>query len=161
MFSRYKVLGTFVFLFCAGAVGASDGKVQQHMDKLADEIPPVLERLQSKSVQIGRINGPYHTTTGYGTLLREALKASLTKVSIPVQLRSDVILSGTPAGSRPVEPGDTVSVDVEGLGTLTNNIVEGDESVAADYGAQPTESEEVRSTALGGDWEYRGIRKPQ
>jgi 5-oxopent-3-ene-1,2,5-tricarboxylate decarboxylase/2-hydroxyhepta-2,4-diene-1,7-dioate isomerase len=76
-------------------------------------------------------------------------------------LPGDVILSGTPAGSRPVEPGDTVSVDVEGLGTLTNHIVEGDESVAADYGAQPTESEEVRSTALGGDWEYRGIRKPQ
>jgi ribosomal protein S16 len=27
-------------------------------------------------------------------------------------------------------------------------------------GAQPTESEEVVSTALGGDWEYRGIRTP-
>jgi 5-oxopent-3-ene-1,2,5-tricarboxylate decarboxylase/2-hydroxyhepta-2,4-diene-1,7-dioate isomerase len=27
-------------------------------------------------------------------------------------------------------------------------------------GAQPTESEEVLSTAKGGDWEFRGIRKP-
>ena len=30
----------------------------------------------------------------------------------------DVILSGTPAMSRPVAPGDVVSVEVEGLGTL-------------------------------------------
>ncbi|MET9851046.1 FAA hydrolase family protein, partial [Streptomyces ossamyceticus] len=28
-------------------------------------------------------------------------------------------------------------------------------------GAQPTESEEVLSTALGGDWEFRGIRPPK
>ena len=28
-------------------------------------------------------------------------------------------------------------------------------------GAQPTESEEVRSTALGGDWEFRGVRPPR
>ena len=32
--------------------------------------------------------------------------------------------------------------------------------VAADFGAQPTASEEVVSTALGGDWEFRGIRPP-
>ena len=30
-----------------------------------------------------------------------------------------------------------------------------------DVGAQPTASEEVLSTALGGDWEFRGIRPPQ
>jgi 5-oxopent-3-ene-1,2,5-tricarboxylate decarboxylase/2-hydroxyhepta-2,4-diene-1,7-dioate isomerase len=76
-------------------------------------------------------------------------------------LPGDVILSGTPAGSRSVEPGDVVSVTVEGLGTLTNHIVEGDSPVAPGYGAQPSESEEVRSTALGGDWEFRGIRKPR
>jgi 5-oxopent-3-ene-1,2,5-tricarboxylate decarboxylase / 2-hydroxyhepta-2,4-diene-1,7-dioate isomerase len=73
----------------------------------------------------------------------------------------DVILSGTPAGSRPVEPGDEVAVEVEGLGALTNTIVEGDLPVTSDIGAQPTESEEVVSTALGGDWELRGIRGPR
>ena len=30
----------------------------------------------------------------------------------------------------------------------------------AEFGAQPTASEEVISTALGGDWEFRGIRPP-
>jgi 5-oxopent-3-ene-1,2,5-tricarboxylate decarboxylase/2-hydroxyhepta-2,4-diene-1,7-dioate isomerase len=74
-------------------------------------------------------------------------------------LPGDVILSGTPAGSRPVTPGDVVTVEVEGLGALTNTIVEGD-SLRDEVGAQPSESEEVVSTSLGGDWELRGIRAP-
>jgi 5-oxopent-3-ene-1,2,5-tricarboxylate decarboxylase/2-hydroxyhepta-2,4-diene-1,7-dioate isomerase len=73
----------------------------------------------------------------------------------------DVILSGTPANSRPVEPGDVVEVSVEGLGTLRNTIVAGPTPIRHDVGAQPTESEEVRSTALGGDWEHRGVRAPR
>jgi 5-oxopent-3-ene-1,2,5-tricarboxylate decarboxylase/2-hydroxyhepta-2,4-diene-1,7-dioate isomerase len=72
----------------------------------------------------------------------------------------DLLFSGTPAFSRPVQPGDIVEVEVEGLGTLTNHIVEGTTPIRTDVGAQPTESEEVVSTALGGDWEYRGIRTP-
>jgi 5-oxopent-3-ene-1,2,5-tricarboxylate decarboxylase / 2-hydroxyhepta-2,4-diene-1,7-dioate isomerase len=72
----------------------------------------------------------------------------------------DVILSGTPANSRPVQPGDVVDVEVEGLGTLRNTIVEGSVAIRGDVGAQPSESEEVISTALGGDWEFRGIRPP-
>jgi len=73
----------------------------------------------------------------------------------------DVILSGTPANSRPVEPGDVVEVEVEGLGTLRNTIVEGDVPIRDDVGAQPSSSEEVVSTAYGGDWEFRGIRPPR
>ena len=72
----------------------------------------------------------------------------------------DIIFSGTPANSRTVYPGDVVSVEVEGLGTLTNTIVEGPTPIRTDVGAQPTESEEVLSTAQGGDWEFRGIRTP-
>jgi 5-oxopent-3-ene-1,2,5-tricarboxylate decarboxylase/2-hydroxyhepta-2,4-diene-1,7-dioate isomerase len=73
----------------------------------------------------------------------------------------DVILSGTPANSRPVQPGDIVEVEVEGLGVLFNTIVEGDFAIREDVGAQPSESEEVISTAFGGDWEFRGIRPPR
>ncbi|HEY1332377.1 MAG TPA: fumarylacetoacetate hydrolase family protein [Actinomycetota bacterium] len=76
-------------------------------------------------------------------------------------LPGDVILSGTPANSRPVQPGDVVSVEVEGLGTLTNHIVAGTEPIRQDVGAQPSDSEEVVSTAMGGDWEFRGVRKPR
>ena len=73
----------------------------------------------------------------------------------------DLLLSGTPANSRPVEPGDVVRVEVEGLGALTNRIVTGPFPIRSDVGAQPSASEEVRSTALGGDWEHRGQRAPR
>lgn len=76
-------------------------------------------------------------------------------------LPGDIILSGTPAGSRPVEPGDIVTVEVEGIGALTNTIVESDVEVRPELGAQPSESEEVISTAFGGDWELRGVRAPR
>ena len=75
-------------------------------------------------------------------------------------LPGDILFSGTPAFSRPVQPGDVVEVEVEGLGKLVNTIVEGPLSIRSDVGAQPSESEEVVSTALGGDWEFRGIRTP-
>jgi 2-keto-4-pentenoate hydratase/2-oxohepta-3-ene-1,7-dioic acid hydratase in catechol pathway len=38
----------------------------------------------------------------------------------------DVLLSGTPANSRPMEPGDVVEVEISGLGRLTNTVVEWD-----------------------------------
>ena len=73
----------------------------------------------------------------------------------------DLVFTGTPAGSRPVEPGAEVVVEVEGLGRLRNPVVERGPGLPAAFGAQPTESEEVRSTALGGDWEFRGRRPPR
>ena len=72
----------------------------------------------------------------------------------------DLLLSGTPANSRPVQPGDVVTVEVEGLGSLTNTIVEGPTPIRDDVGHQPMTTEEVVSTAMGGDWEFRGIRAP-
>jgi 5-oxopent-3-ene-1,2,5-tricarboxylate decarboxylase/2-hydroxyhepta-2,4-diene-1,7-dioate isomerase len=38
----------------------------------------------------------------------------------------DVVLTGTPANSRPMEPGDVVEVEIDGLGRLTNTVVEWD-----------------------------------
>ena len=70
----------------------------------------------------------------------------------------DLLLSGTPANSRPVKPGDIVEVEVEGLGRLSNKIVHGATHIRDDVGAQPSSSEEVVSTAMGGDWEFRGQR---
>ena len=73
----------------------------------------------------------------------------------------DLLLSGTPANSRPVNPGDEVTVEVEGLGALSNTIVEGPTPIRDDVGHQPMTTEEVVSTAMGGDWEFRGIRAPR
>ncbi len=60
----------------------------------------------------------------------------------------DVILTGTPAGSRPVEPGDVVEVEIDGVGRLRNTIVEAPEEIPA-FGAQPRVSPAVRAAAFG------------
>jgi 5-oxopent-3-ene-1,2,5-tricarboxylate decarboxylase / 2-hydroxyhepta-2,4-diene-1,7-dioate isomerase len=61
----------------------------------------------------------------------------------------DLILSGTPANSRPVHPGDTVVVEVEGLGRLSNTIVEGESVVSSEAGWPPSASGKVTGVALG------------
>jgi 2-keto-4-pentenoate hydratase/2-oxohepta-3-ene-1,7-dioic acid hydratase in catechol pathway len=35
----------------------------------------------------------------------------------------DVILTGTPAGTGPLQPGDRVRVEIEGIGQLLNRVV--------------------------------------
>lgn len=67
----------------------------------------------------------------------------------------DLIFTGTPTNSRPVEPGSTVVVEVEGLGRLENRIVEAEVGVAADFGAQPSASDAILSIALGKDFRKR------
>ncbi len=64
-------------------------------------------------------------------------------------LPGDLILSGTPANSRPVQPGDAVAVEVEGLGRLENTIVEGEAYVSDEAGWPPAASEKVLGVALG------------
>jgi 2-keto-4-pentenoate hydratase/2-oxohepta-3-ene-1,7-dioic acid hydratase in catechol pathway len=41
-------------------------------------------------------------------------------------LPGDVIMTGTPAGVGPMKPGDRVEVEVEGIGMLQNEVVQGD-----------------------------------
>jgi 5-oxopent-3-ene-1,2,5-tricarboxylate decarboxylase/2-hydroxyhepta-2,4-diene-1,7-dioate isomerase len=59
----------------------------------------------------------------------------------------DVLLTGTPANSRPVEPGDVVEVDVEGVGRLRNHIVELEHDLE-DVGAPPEVSAQTLHVAL-------------
>ena len=42
--------------------------------------------------------------------------------SVFTLLPGDVILTGTPAGIGPIVPGDTVEVEVEGVGSLVNPV---------------------------------------
>jgi 5-oxopent-3-ene-1,2,5-tricarboxylate decarboxylase/2-hydroxyhepta-2,4-diene-1,7-dioate isomerase len=60
----------------------------------------------------------------------------------------DVILTGTPAGSRPVQAGSTVEVEVSGIGTLRNPVADADHALEP-WGAQPAVSGATRATALG------------
>ena len=61
----------------------------------------------------------------------------------------DVIFSGTPANSRPVEPGDVVTVECEGLGVLENRIAEGAHDISDEAGWMPESSDKALGVALG------------
>ena len=60
---------------------------------------------------------------------------------------NDVLLTGTPANSRPVKIGDIVAVEVSGVGRLENTIVELDRDLVA-IGDQPMVTEQTLHVAL-------------
>jgi len=70
-------------------------------------------------------------------------------------LPGDVVLTGTPANSRPMQPGDVVEVEVSGLGRLQNTVVEIPAPRHA-VGHQPTDTDSVRRVALGSDSRREG-----
>ncbi len=59
----------------------------------------------------------------------------------------DVLLTGTPANSRPVEPGDVVAVEVEGIGRLENTVVQSEEELP-EVGEQPAVTAQTLHVAL-------------
>ncbi len=65
-------------------------------------------------------------------------------------LPGDIVLTGTPANSRPMQPGDVVEVEVSGIGRLSNTVVE-IPAPRHDVGHQPTDTDTVRRVALGSD----------
>ncbi len=62
----------------------------------------------------------------------------------------DLVLTATPANSRPLDVGDLIEVEVTGLGRLSNRVVEGP-AHRAQVGHQPNSSSEVVRVALGND----------
>ena len=66
-------------------------------------------------------------------------------------LPGDLILSGTPANSRPMNIGDVVEVEVTGVGRLTNTVQE-IPAPTHQVGHGPTDTDAVTRVALGGDW---------
>jgi 5-oxopent-3-ene-1,2,5-tricarboxylate decarboxylase/2-hydroxyhepta-2,4-diene-1,7-dioate isomerase len=59
----------------------------------------------------------------------------------------DVVLTGTPANSRPMAPGDVVAVEISGLGRVQNTIVDWDVDLTA-VGDQPAVSGNTLHVAL-------------
>jgi 5-oxopent-3-ene-1,2,5-tricarboxylate decarboxylase/2-hydroxyhepta-2,4-diene-1,7-dioate isomerase len=59
----------------------------------------------------------------------------------------DVVLTGTPANSRPMEPGDVVEVEVSGLGRVQSTVVDWDVDLS-EVGDQPAVSPNTLHVAL-------------
>ncbi|MBV7328970.1 fumarylacetoacetate hydrolase family protein [Chloroflexi bacterium TSY] len=62
-------------------------------------------------------------------------------------LPGDLVLTGTPANSRPVQPGDVVEVEVSSIGRLSNTIVEMDHDLVK-VGFQPEVTPNTLHVAL-------------
>lgn len=83
------------------------------------------------------VNGKVVQETHTGSDLMFSFAYQIADLSRLLTLEpGDVLLSGTPANSRPVEIGDVVEVEVEGIGRLENTIVELDHDLEA-IGVQP------------------------
>jgi 5-oxopent-3-ene-1,2,5-tricarboxylate decarboxylase / 2-hydroxyhepta-2,4-diene-1,7-dioate isomerase len=59
----------------------------------------------------------------------------------------DVLLTGTPAHSRPVEPGDVVAVEIDGIGRLENDVIQSEEEMEP-VGEQPAVTAQTLHVAL-------------
>jgi 5-oxopent-3-ene-1,2,5-tricarboxylate decarboxylase/2-hydroxyhepta-2,4-diene-1,7-dioate isomerase len=59
----------------------------------------------------------------------------------------DVLLTGTPANSRPMEPGDLVEVEIDGLGRLSSTVVEWEVDLTGP-GVQPEVTADTIHVAL-------------
>ena len=66
-------------------------------------------------------------------------------------LPGDILLTGTPANSRPLEAGDTIDIEVTGVGRLSNTVVETPAPRASEGFPPSPDSEGVRKVALGNE----------
>jgi 5-oxopent-3-ene-1,2,5-tricarboxylate decarboxylase / 2-hydroxyhepta-2,4-diene-1,7-dioate isomerase len=108
----------------------------------ADEIDPADLTLRTY------VNGEVVQEANTGEDLIFGVDYQIADVSRLITLEpGDLILTGTPAHSRPVEPGDFVEVEVEGIGRLGNTIVELDRDLE-DVGAPPEVSAQTLHVAL-------------
>ncbi len=72
---------------------------------------------------VTRVNGELRQDGRTSQMVHD-IRAQISFVSaIMTLLPGDVLLTGTPAGVGPIVAGDTVSVQVEGIGTLTNPVI--------------------------------------
>jgi len=94
------------------------------------------------------VNGEQVQEGHTGTDLLFSFAYQVADVSRLITLEpGDVLLTGTPANSRPVEPGDLVEVEVEGIGRLRNPIVELDRELEQ-VGSPPEVSAQTLHVAL-------------
>ncbi|MBI4492152.1 MAG: fumarylacetoacetate hydrolase family protein [Chloroflexi bacterium] len=76
-----------------------------------------------------RVNGELRQSSRTSQMLFSAPQIVAFVSGFLTLLPGDVILSGTPAGVAPMQPGDVAEVSIEGIGTLRNPVDRGARSV--------------------------------
>jgi len=72
---------------------------------------------------IGRVNGEERQRNNTSDLIYSIASLIAYMSQAMTFLPGDVIMSGTPSGVGPVEPGDTVEIEIDGAGVLSNPVV--------------------------------------
>ncbi len=136
-----EVLGHIAGYTCANDVGMHDFR---HADRgsmlrvkgqdgflpLGPELVPAAEFDPTDFTLRTYLNGDVVQETTAGDLLFP-VAYQLADLCRTITLEpGDVVLTGTPANSRPMKPGDAVEVEIEGLGRLRNTIEEWDVDLA-------------------------------
>jgi 2-keto-4-pentenoate hydratase/2-oxohepta-3-ene-1,7-dioic acid hydratase in catechol pathway len=70
------------------------------------------------------VNGEVRQQASTSLLMHDVVTLVCYVTAVMTMLPGDVLLTGTPAGIGPLVAGDSVSVSVDGLGTLTNPVVD-------------------------------------
>jgi len=86
--------------------------------------PWIVTDLDPSDVELRtEVNGQVRQRSRTSLLLHDIGRLVEWTSAVMTLLPGDVILTGTPEGVGPIEDGDTVSITVEGVGTLTNPVV--------------------------------------
>ena len=72
------------------------------------------------------VNGEVKQDSRTSLLIHDIATLVSYVTAVMTMLPGDVLLTGTPAGVGPLVAGDSVAVTVEGIGTLTNRVVDAD-----------------------------------
>jgi 2-keto-4-pentenoate hydratase/2-oxohepta-3-ene-1,7-dioic acid hydratase in catechol pathway len=72
------------------------------------------------------VNGEVKQQARTSQLLHDITELVCYVTAVMTLLPGDVLLTGTPAGVGPIVHGDTVAVTIEGIGTLSNRVVDRD-----------------------------------
>ena len=72
------------------------------------------------------VNGVVRQSSNTSMMLHNVAQLVAYVTAFTTMLPGDVLITGTPAGIGEIVPGDSVSVSIEGIGTLTNPVVDED-----------------------------------
>jgi 2-keto-4-pentenoate hydratase/2-oxohepta-3-ene-1,7-dioic acid hydratase in catechol pathway len=131
--TRDEALGHVLGYTCVNDVTARDlqdrGIQYSHCkgyDTFAPIGPCIATDLDASALDVaGLVNGEIRQQSNTRELIFD-VAALVAFVSAVMTLRpGDVIATGTPAGIGPLQPGDLVTVRIEGIGELTNPVVAG------------------------------------
>jgi 2-keto-4-pentenoate hydratase/2-oxohepta-3-ene-1,7-dioic acid hydratase in catechol pathway len=86
--------------------------------------PRIVSGIDPKSLSIvTRVNGTVKQNSNTKNMVFDAYDLVSFISGIMTLLPGDVIITGTPAGVGPLEAGDSVEVEIEGIGVLKNRVV--------------------------------------